>query len=131
MNPATTYFWTGWTTLAALVMYFWIVFNVGRARGTYKIKAPAMEGPPAFLSILRVHANTVEQMVLFLPALWLAAIFRGDRIAAACGAAWIMGRIAYAIGYYIAPNKRGPGFAISMAATVALMVAAATGLLNL
>jgi glutathione S-transferase len=131
MNASIAFFWTGWITLAALVMYFWVVFNVGRARGTFKIKAPTMDGPAEFLSILRVHANTVEQMVLFLPALWLAAIFRGDRIAAACGAAWIIGRVAYALGYYRAPNKRGPGFAISMAATVALMVAAATGLLNL
>ncbi len=128
MNPMTAYLWTGWVTLGVLVMYFWIVFNVGRARGRFKITAPMMEGPPAFQNVVRVHANTVEQIVLFLPALWLCAAFRSDKVAAVGGAVWIIGRIIYAIGYYRAPKQRGPGFAISMAATVALMVGAGLGL---
>lgn len=128
---AQPFFWTGWTTLAVLLMYFWLVFNVGRARGRFKIKAPATDGPLPFVSVLRVHANTVEQMVMFLPALWLCALFRGDRIAAVGGAVWIVGRILYALGYYRDPAKRGPGFGIAMLATVGLMVAAASGLLGL
>jgi len=122
------YAWTAWTTLAALLSYFWIVFNVGRARSTFKIEAPAMEGPLPFLSVLRVQANTVEQMVMFLPALWLCALYLSDYYAAAGGVVWIIGRLWYALAYYRDPAKRGPGFALTILATLGLMAGAAIGL---
>jgi glutathione S-transferase len=130
MSAAGGFFWTGWATLAALGVYFWTLMNVGRGRGKFQVKAPSMDGPPAFLSMVRVQANTVEQLVLFLPALWLCALFRGDLIAAALGAVWVVGRIAYAIGYYRAPSKRGPGFAIAMVATACLVIATVLGLIG-
>lgn len=121
--------WTAWITLATLAMYVWIVSNVGKARGKYKVTAPSTEGPPAFQSILRVQLNTVEQMVFFLPALWLCAVFFSDRWAALGGAVWVVGRIMYALSYYKDPAKRGPGFGLSVLAGVALMLGAAAGLL--
>ncbi|MES2831845.1 MAG: MAPEG family protein [Pseudomonadota bacterium] len=124
------YFWTAWVTLAALLVYFWITFNVGRARGKFGIDAPVMDGPLPFLSVLRVHANTVEQIVMFLPALWLCAVYRGDYFAAAGGAVWIVGRIVFALAYYRDPAKRGPGFVMTILATLGLMIAAASGLLQ-
>ncbi|GAC1411965.1 MAG: MAPEG family protein [Burkholderiaceae bacterium] len=130
MTTAPSFSWTAWTTLAALAMYGWIFFNVGRARGKFGIKAPVMEGPAAFASVVRVHANTVEQIVLFLPALWLCAIYRSDYFAAIVGVVWIIGRIMYALGYYRDPSKRGPGFGVSLLASAILMVGAATGLIN-
>ena len=125
------YFWTAWTTLAVLVMYFWIVFNVGRARAKFQIDAPVMDGPAPFLSVVRVQANTVEQMVMFLPALWLCAVYRGDHYSAVGGAVWIVGRILYAHAYYRDPAKRGPGFALTVLATLGLMIGAASGLIHL
>ena len=122
---------TAWTTLAALLLYFWTFYNVGRARGKFQVKAPLMDGPPAFLHAVRVQANTVEQLVLFLPALWLCAVYQGDRTAAGIGAIWVVGRLLYALGYYRNPASRGPGFIIALAASVALMVASAVGLLRL
>lgn len=129
MSAAGACFWTAWATLAVLVMLFWLTFNVGRARARFKIDAPAMDGPPAFLSVLRVHANTVEQLVLFLPALWLCAVFYSDRFAALCAAAWLVGRVLYALGYYRDPAKRGPGFGIALLATVVLIGATTRALL--
>ncbi len=120
---------TAWITLASLTLYIWIVFMVGRARGKYHISAPQMDGPPEFLYTLRVQANTVEQMVLFLPALWLCASNWGDLPAAAGGAVWVLGRLWYAIAYYRNPAKRGPGFMLSTLATVFLMGGTAWGLL--
>jgi glutathione S-transferase len=119
---------TAWTTLAALLVYFWVSANVGRARGKYKVPAPSIDGPVAFQSIYRVQANTVEQMVLFLPALWMCAYFLGDRWAAAGGVAWIAGRIIYALGYYKDPARRGLGFGISLLASLALMAGTIAGL---
>jgi glutathione S-transferase len=121
--------WTAWTTLAALGVYFWILANAGRARGRHKVPAPSMDGPPEFLSAQRVQGNTVEQMVLFLPTLWMCAYFLDDRWAAAGGAVWIVGRVLYALAYYKDPALRGPGFVLAMLATLALAIGAAVGLL--
>jgi glutathione S-transferase len=114
---------TAWITLAALLMYCWIFINVGRARATYAVQAPSCDGPPAFQSVLRVQANTVEQMALFLPLLWICAYSWSDRWAAAGGALWVAGRIIYALGYYQAPKKRSAGFMIASLATLYLLLA--------
>ena len=122
--------WTAWTTLAALLVYLWTAKNVGAARGRFKIKAPVMDGPLEFLSVVRVQMNTLEQMVLFLPALWMCAFYLGDRWAAAGGVVWIVGRIVYALAYYKDPSKRGVGFVLSMIGSLGLMIGAAFGLLT-
>ncbi len=122
--------WTAWSTLAVLGVYFWTIFMVGRARGRFGIQAPSMEGPPAFLSVLRVQANTVEQLVMLLPALWMCAYFLSDALAAAGGMLWCLGRVLYALAYYRDPAKRAPGFLIALAATLALLGGTAWGLLQ-
>ena len=125
---ATLPVWTAWTTLAVLVLYFWTIFNVGRARAKFNVKAPSIDGPPAFLNVMRVQANTVEQLILFFPALWLCALLAGDRYAAIGGMVWLAGRLWYAIAYYRDAARRGPGFVIAMLATAALMIGAVAGL---
>lgn len=122
--------WTSWITLAVLAMYFWIIFNVGKARAKFQIDAPCVDGPPEFLCVLRVQMNTVEQLVFFVPALWLCAYWFSDLIAAAGGAIWIIGRILYALAYYRDAKKRSTGFAISTLAALALALGAAYGLLR-
>jgi hypothetical protein len=64
--------------------------------------------------------NTLEWMPIFLPSLWLFAIYIGDAIAAGIGAVWIIGRIVYFIGYREAVAKRSPGFAIQAFACIIL-----------
>ncbi|MGZ5819007.1 MAG: MAPEG family protein [Burkholderiaceae bacterium] len=121
---------TAWITLAALIVYIWMGFNVGKARGQYKVPAPATEGPVEFLSVMRVQANTVEQLVIFLPVLWMCAYFLSDRWAAIGGAIWVVGRIVYALGYYKSPSKRDIGFGITFFASVSLMIGTVVGLLS-
>lgn len=124
-------YWTAWVTLAALAVYIWMIVNVGRARQRYQVPAPLTEGPQEFMSVMRVQMNTVEQLIIFLPALWLCAWFLGDRYAAAGGVAWILGRVMYAAAYYRNPAKRGPGFGLTVMASFALMAGAVVGLLTL
>lgn len=121
---------SAWVTLAAMLLYIWIFMQVGRARGKFQIKPPTMDGPPAFLATVRVQANTVEQMVLFFPALWLCAFYWQDRWAAVGGAIWVIGRLLYALGYYRDPDKRSLGFLISSLATLGLMLGTVWGLLH-
>lgn len=122
--------WTAWSTLAVLGVYFWTIFMVGRARARFGIQPPQMDGPPPFLSVLRVQANTVEQLVLLLPALWMCAYFLSDALAAMGGVVWCLGRIWYALAYYRDPAKRAPGFLLALAATMALLAGTAWALLQ-
>jgi len=120
---------TAWSTLAILAVYAWTFLVAGRARGIYKVPAPSMDGPPAFLAAQRVQANTLEQMPLILPPLWLCAMFLGEYWAAAGGLAWCIGRIVYALGYYQAPAKREAGFVIGALACLYLTGGTVWGLL--
>jgi len=120
---------TAWVTITSLLMYIWIFTRVAKARAAHSIAAPATEGPIEFLIALRVQANTVEQLILFLPLLWLCSMYMSDLIAAELGAVWVVGRLIYAFGYYRAPEKRHIGFVISSLAGAGLLIGTITGLI--
>jgi glutathione S-transferase len=120
--------WVSLVTIAALILFFVVTINVGRARFQYGVKPPEMSGEPAFERVLRVQQNTLEQLVLFLPALWIFATFVQPSAAAIIGAIWVFGRILYAWGYYQAAEKRGPGFGISSLATIVLLLGSLWGI---
>jgi uncharacterized membrane protein YecN with MAPEG domain len=111
-------------TLLALLVYFWMGMRVAGARQKTGIAAPAMTGDPHLERNVRVQANTLEWLPIFLPSLWLFAIFWNDRIAAAVGLVWIVGRLIYAIGYVADPGKRGTGFMIQSLAVAVLLFGA-------
>ena len=115
------------TTLVALLVYFAVTTNVGLARARYKIAAPAVSGHPDFDRAYRVQMNTLEQLVLFLPSLWLFALFLSPIWASVFGAVWIIGRVLYAIGYYRAAEKRSAGFGLAFAGVAPLWLGAAYG----
>ena len=123
------YHLTALVTCLALLLYFVTSTQVARARVTFGIKAPAISGHPDFERIFRVQMNTLEWLPIFLPSLWLFAIYIGDAIAAAIGLVWIAGRIAYLIGYSNAANKRRRGFGIQAGATIVLWLGAAGAIL--
>lgn len=122
--------WTGLVTLFALFVYFWTIGQVSRARGKHGIAPPSVDGPPDFQRVLRVQTNTTEQLVLFLPALWLAANIWGDHMAALIGVVWPIGRVLYAVGYYAEAKKRTTGFSLSIFATLVLLVGSLIGLVR-
>jgi glutathione S-transferase len=115
---------TALVTLLAIAFYFFTIMNVSRSRASTGVKVPATSGHPDFERAFRIQANTLEWMPIFLPALWLFAIYIGDAIAAGIGAVWIIGRVVYFIGYSKAAAKRGPGFAIQGIAAIALWAGA-------
>ena len=111
----------------ALSVYIWVVLKVGKARGQYGVLAPEENGPPEFRRVYRVHMNTLEQLVLFVPALGIFALAWGDVIAACIGVVWPIGRVLYALGYYKAAEKRGPGFGLSFLSSIILLIGGAVG----
>lgn len=118
------YHYTTLITLLAILLYFLTAVGVARARAAYAVKAPATSGHPDFERAFRVQMNTLEWMPIFLPSLWLFAIYVSDPIAAALGVVWIVGRILYVVGYSRAAAKRGPGFGIQALASVVLWIGA-------
>lgn len=126
-----SYVLTAWISLAALLLYAFIILKVSQARKKFQVSAPSVDGPPEFLRTMRVQANTVEQMVLFFPALWLCALCLSDLAAAFGGLLWLIGRIIYALAYYRDAAKRGFGFTLSIVANILLILAAAAGLAGL
>lgn len=118
------YHFTALVTLLAILFYFYTSINVSRARTATGVKAPAMSGHPDFERAFRIQMNTLEWMPIFLPSLWLFAVYIGDAVAAAIGTVWIIGRVVYLIGYSKAAAKRGPGFFIQGIATIVLWAGA-------
>src|SRR5437764_12940689 len=115
---------TALVTCLAISLYFFTSIRVSQARATFGIKVPSITGDPDFERVYRVQMNTLEWMPIFLPSLWLFAIYISDPIAAALGLVWIAGRILYLIGYSKAVEKRSPGFAVQAIAVIILWAGA-------
>lgn len=116
--------WVAIVTLVALLVYVWMALQVTWARRKCGIDAPTMTGDPVLERTVRVQSNTLEWLPLFLPSLWLFAIYWSDLVATILGVIWIVGRIVYALGYVSAPSKREVGFIIQALATAVLLFGA-------
>lgn len=122
---------TAMITLMALVLYFWTASRVGSARSRFNILPPTMTGPEDFERIVRVHQNTLENLMLFIPALWICSIYFSPNWAAVLGLVWIIGRVIYVMQYTKSTAKRLPGFIISLVANGFLILLAAYGVCSL
>ena len=118
------YHFTALVTCLAIALYFFTSIRVAKARAKFGIKAPAIAGNDDFERVFRVQMNTLEWLPIFLPSLWLFAIYISDPVAAAIGLVWIAGRALYMTGYSQAANKRGRGFGIQALATGMLWLGA-------
>jgi glutathione S-transferase len=114
-------------TLLALLEFMILGGAVGRARAKYGIKAPATAGNEMFERHFRVHYNTLEQLIVFVPSLWLFGIFISDRWSAILGAVFIVSRILYAVGYVNEPKKREVGSILGFSAVTVLLLGALYG----
>ena len=113
----------------ALVEYYVFTLQCGRARGRLGVPAPATTGNAEFERYLRVQYNTIEQLVIFLPALFGFAHFVSPGWAAAFGVVFIVGRALFARGYVRDPARRGPGFALTLLANTVLLLGSIVGAL--
>lgn len=111
----------------ALVQY--VVFGtlVGRARGKYGVKAPAVTGHEIFDRYFRVHQNTLEMLVVFVPAIWLFGLYVDPTWGALLGLVYLVARVLYLRGYVADPAKREVGFALSVLPVLVLLVGALWG----
>ncbi len=113
----------------ALVEYFAFTTMCGMARGRLGVAAPSITGNPEFERYFRVQGNTIEQLVIFLPALFLFARFVSPPVAAGLGLVFILGRALYAWAYLSDPARRGPGFGLTLLSNAVLLVGGLVGAL--
>jgi len=109
-------------TAIALLEFLVFGFLVGKARARYGISAPAVSGNEVFERYFRVHMNTLEQLVLFLPSLWIFAHYASPTWAAGLGAVFIIGRAIYCRSYVRDPKSRSLGFALTALPTLIMMI---------
>ena len=109
-------------TLIALFEYMFFTLRVGLGREKFDVPAPATSGNAEWERMFRVQQNTLEQLLVFLPALWIFATFIGPTIAAAIGLLFVIGRPLYYRGYVEAPEKRTVGFLMGFASNVLLLL---------
>ena len=114
-------------TVLMLIQYFVFAILTGKARVKGGIQAPAISGDEMFERYFRVHQNTMEQLVVVLPALWLYAWYVEPVSASAAGLLFIVGRWLYCVDYAKDPAKRGRGFIIGNLAQTVLLLGALIG----
>lgn len=120
---------TAAVTLLAILIGIGFSILVARTRLANNILPPAMSGNPKVERALRVQGNTVEGMLLFLPALWLAELYFHGWVPPLIGLIWCLGRILFAFCYMKDAEKRHIGFRISMLSVLALVLLAIYGLI--
>jgi glutathione S-transferase len=119
-------------TVLAVLLGIYTMMLVGRMRGKHGVHAPAMTGAPEFERAFRVQMNTLEQVVLFLPVLWLATVYPvvSGYLAPGLGLIWIIGRVLYSLGYMAEAAKRSAGFLIAGVAVLGLLVLSIVGIVH-
>ncbi len=118
-------------TALALLVYLWTVIACMGARGRTGLKAPAVSGNVEFERYFRIQQNTIEQLVLFLPSLWLFGLELSQFWSGIIGLVFVLGRVIYVVGYTRDPAARGPGFIIGFVATLLLLLGGLVGVLKI
>ncbi len=115
--------------VAALVQYTIFGALVGRARAQYHVDAPAISGHPVFERYYRVHQNTLESLVMFIPGILLFATYVRADVAAAIGVVFIIGRFIYLRAYVSDPKSRSLGFMLTILPSAILVLGGCIGAL--
>jgi uncharacterized MAPEG superfamily protein len=118
---------TAIVTALALIEYLILGVRVGQARGQFSVEAPATTGHPVFERHFRVHQNTLEQLIVFVPALWLFAYYVSNGMAAVLGLVFIVARALYARGYVADPKQRETGALLTAITSAVLLLGGLIG----
>ena len=114
-------------TLLALLEFFYFSLEVGRARGRYNVPAPATTGNEMFERYFRVHMNTLELLVMFVPSILLFGLYANPYVAAGLGVVYLIGRLVYLFAYVKDPKSREVGFGLSVVPIMILILGAIFG----
>lgn len=117
--------WIALITVLALIEYLVFQGFTGAARQKGNVVAPKTTGDENYERWYRVQMNTVEQLIVFLPALWLCGHLGATTVATVAGVAFLVARPIYAMSYVSNPDKRTVGFVLGYLANIVLILRAA------
>jgi glutathione S-transferase len=109
-------------TVLALMQFFGFGFRVGKMRVKHACKAPAITGAPEFERMFRVQQNTMEQLVMFIPTIWMFGYLVNPLWGAGMGVVYLIGRAIYRVAYVKDPKSRSIGFMLTFLPTTIMMV---------
>lgn len=116
--------------LLALLQYVWFTARVGLARGKYNVNAPACDGDETWNRLFRIQQNTMEQLIVFIPAVFAFSYYTSELWMMVPGLAFLIGRFLYSVEYQKDPKTRTPGMAITLLSNVVLVLGALFGLIK-
>ena len=116
--------------IIALFEYVFFTMRTGKARMDSGLKAPAVTGDEMFERFFRVQQNTLEQIVAFIPSIYICATYLNEPVAAVIGLLFIVGRAYYFMSYTTAPEKRGPGMIITVSSSALLLLGGLSGVVT-
>ena len=116
--------------LLALLQYVWFTMRVGISRGKYHVDAPSCEGDENWERLFRIQQNTMEQLIVFIPASYAFAYYMSATWVLLAGGLYIIGRFLYSAEYLKDPKTRTPGMTITLLANVILLAGALFGLIK-
>lgn len=114
--------WVSAVVLVAVLQFIVLGMLVGIARGRFKVHAPATTGHPTFDRLFRAHQNSLEQLIAFIPSVWLYGWWVSQTWATGLGLVFIAARIIYAIQYVKEPKTRQIGASLSFIVVLILVV---------
>ena len=116
--------------MLALIQYLYFGVAVGRARGRHGVDAPAVSGDENFERFFRAHQNTLEQLVVLVPAIYAAGFYANELYAVALGVVYLIARVHYFRSSIANPTGRGLGMIGTILASVGLIAAAMVGAMH-
>lgn len=123
-DPSVIYLLPALVTAGSLLLYLLFSCDVERHRRKYSLKLSDTTGINEYFDrVYRIRVNTLEQLIYFLPSLWMFSVYLNmPEKGAIIGSLWIFGRLLYAVEYYNSPEKRPFGLLLCVAATTVLLL---------
>lgn len=108
--------------LIALAQYVFFSARVGALRGKYGVDAPKTTGDENWERLYRVQMNTLEQLIVFVPAMLIFSSYVSALWVWIPGLLFIVGRQLYAFEYVKNPPSRVAGMGLTLLANAVLLV---------
>jgi glutathione S-transferase len=110
--------------LLAMVQYLLFGLRVGIARPKFGIEPPKVSGNETWERYNRVHLNTLEQLVVFVPAMLTFSYYVSSKWAVLPGVLYLIARQTYSYLYIKNPKGRGfpPTFFINMILVIGSLI---------
>jgi uncharacterized membrane protein YecN with MAPEG domain len=123
--------WVSTIVLLAVLHFVVLGMIVGGARARYHVPAPATTGHPTFERLFRVHQNSLEMLIAFIPSVWLYGWWVSQSWATGIGIVFLAGRLLYTFQYVRDPKSRRIGAMLSFVTVMILIVGDLYAVLNL